>query len=66
MAMAIWICSLAQDQYQGFTVYLPISCSLRTMGKGHFKDVTDSRIKGIKKIGMVTDACWMDYRPGWR
>jgi hypothetical protein len=30
-------------------------------GKGHFKDVTDLRMKRLKEIGMVTDACWMDY-----
>lgn len=39
----------------------PTQVFLENDGKGHFKDVTDSRMKQLKKIGMVTDACWMDY-----
>ena len=39
----------------------PNQLLLENDGKGYFKDVTDSRMKGLKKIGMVTDACWMDY-----
>jgi len=39
----------------------PNQLLLENDGKGHFKDVTDYRMKGLKKIGMVTDACWMDY-----
>jgi hypothetical protein len=34
---------------------------LENDGYGHFKDVTDNRMKGLKSIGMVTDADWMDY-----
>jgi len=39
----------------------PNQLLLENDGKGHFKDVTDQRMKGLKKIGMVADACWMDY-----
>jgi hypothetical protein len=39
----------------------PNQLLLENDGKGHFKDVTDIRMAGMKKIGMVTDACWMDY-----
>ncbi|MBK7134261.1 MAG: VCBS repeat-containing protein [Bacteroidales bacterium] len=39
----------------------PNQLLLENDGKGHFKDVTDTRMKRMKKIGMVTDACWMDY-----
>ena len=39
----------------------PNQLLLENDGQGHFKDVTDYRMKGLKKIGMVTDACWMDY-----
>jgi len=34
---------------------------LENDGHGKFKDVTDQRMKNLKRIGMVTDACWMDY-----
>jgi hypothetical protein len=34
---------------------------LENDGYGHFKIVTDDRINGFKNIGMVTDACWIDY-----
>jgi hypothetical protein len=34
---------------------------LENDGKGHFKDVTEKRMNGLKKIGMVSDASWMDY-----
>jgi hypothetical protein len=34
---------------------------LENDGHGNFKDVTDLRMKNLKRIGMVTDACWMDY-----
>ncbi len=30
-------------------------------GKGHYKDVTDTYAKGLRNIGMVTDAEWMDF-----
>ena len=30
-------------------------------GKGIFKDVTDEKAPGLKKIGMVSDALWTDY-----
>ncbi len=39
----------------------PNQLLLENDGQGHFKDVTDYRMKRLKKIGMVTDACWMDY-----
>ncbi|MFH1118174.1 MAG: VCBS repeat-containing protein, partial [Bacteroidota bacterium] len=39
----------------------PNQLLLENDGHGHFKDVTDYRMKRLKKIGMVTDACWMDY-----
>jgi hypothetical protein len=34
---------------------------LENDGYGHFKDVTDLRMKDYKRMGMVTDACWVDY-----
>ena len=34
---------------------------LENDGRGHFKDVTDERMKGLRNAGMVTDASWMDY-----
>jgi hypothetical protein len=34
---------------------------LENDGYGKFRIVTDDRMKGVKKIGMVTDAAWMDY-----
>ena len=39
----------------------PNQLLLENDGQGHFKDVTDYRMKRLKKIGMVTDACWMDF-----
>jgi hypothetical protein len=39
----------------------PNQLLLENDGQGHFKDVTDYRMKRMKKIGMVTDACWMDF-----
>lgn len=39
----------------------PNQLLLENIGHGQFKDVTDDRMKGLKNIGMVTDACWMDY-----
>ncbi|MEN8116044.1 MAG: VCBS repeat-containing protein [Bacteroidota bacterium] len=34
---------------------------LENDGNGNFKDVTDERAKGLKNIGMVTDARWFNY-----
>jgi hypothetical protein len=34
---------------------------LENDGHGHFKIVSDNRINAFKKIGMVTDAAWMDW-----
>jgi enediyne biosynthesis protein E4 len=34
---------------------------LENDGHGHFKVITDDRIKAFKNIGMVTDAVWMDW-----
>jgi len=39
----------------------PNQLLLENDGHGHFKDVTDKRMKRQKKIGMVTDACWVDF-----
>ncbi|HBE43540.1 MAG TPA: hypothetical protein DDW27_20550 [Bacteroidales bacterium] len=39
----------------------PNQLLLENTGNGRFMDVTDSKMKGLKKIGMITDACWMDY-----
>lgn len=39
----------------------PNQMLLENDGKGHFTDVTDTRTTELKKIGMVTDACWMDF-----
>jgi enediyne biosynthesis protein E4 len=33
---------------------------LENDGKGHFKDVTDTYATGLRSIGMVTDAEWLD------
>lgn len=34
---------------------------LENNGKGVFTDVTDTKLKGPKSVGMVTDARWIDY-----
>nr|MCU0363860.1 FG-GAP-like repeat-containing protein [Bacteroidales bacterium] len=39
----------------------PEQLLLENNGKGQFRDVTEDRLKKIKKAGMVTDACWIDY-----
>jgi enediyne biosynthesis protein E4 len=39
----------------------PNQLLLENDGKGNFRDVTDDRMKRFKKIGMVTDACWIDF-----
>ncbi|MFZ0283206.1 MAG: VCBS repeat-containing protein, partial [Bacteroidales bacterium] len=39
----------------------PNQLLLENDGHGHFRDVTEIGMKGLKKIGMVTDATWMDY-----
>jgi hypothetical protein len=39
----------------------PNQLFLENDGHGNFKDVTETRMKHVKKIGMVTDALWMDY-----
>jgi hypothetical protein len=39
----------------------PRQMLLENDGHGNFSDVTDKRMKRLNKIGMVTDACWMDY-----
>ncbi len=39
----------------------PNQLLLENDGHGHFRDVTEIGMKGLKKIGMVTDASWMDY-----
>ena len=39
----------------------PNQLLLENDGHGNFRDVTDQRMKRFKKIGMVTDACWLDF-----
>ena len=39
----------------------PEQLLLENDGKGHFRDVTNARLRGLLNIGMVTDAEWMDY-----
>ena len=39
----------------------PEQLLLENDGKGHFKNVTASRMSGQKNIGMVTDSEWIDY-----
>jgi hypothetical protein len=34
---------------------------LENDGKGHYRNITDSNAKGLKNIGMVTDAEWIDF-----
>jgi enediyne biosynthesis protein E4 len=38
----------------------PTSSIYENDGKGHFEDVTKTKAAGIEKIGMVTDALWVD------
>lgn len=40
--------------------YSPSSYLLENNGKGIFKNVTDEKAEGLKKIGMVSDALWTD------
>lgn len=39
----------------------PEQLLLENDGKGNFRDVTDLSMQGLKNIGMVTDAVWLDY-----
>lgn len=39
---------------------IPVSYLLQNDGKGNFSIVTDKIAKGLERIGMVTDASWMD------
>jgi hypothetical protein len=39
----------------------PSQVLLKNDGMGHFQDITDSQSLGLRTVGMVTDACWMDY-----
>ena len=39
----------------------PNQVLLKNNGKGHFIDVTDSGTNELKNMGMVTDACWLDF-----
>jgi len=39
----------------------PNQMLLENDGKGNFSDVTENRMKRLRRIGMVTDACWIDY-----
>jgi len=40
--------------------FSPASYLLENNGKGIFKEVTESKAKGLKNIGMVSDAIWTD------
>jgi len=39
----------------------PNQLLLENDGRGHFKDVTEKRMKKMRKPGMVTDAVWVDF-----
>jgi len=39
----------------------PNQMLLENDGHGNYKDVTEKRLKRMKRAGMVTDACWTDY-----
>jgi len=39
----------------------PDQLLLENDGRGKFRDVTEDRMKKLKKAGMVSDATWMDY-----
>lgn len=39
----------------------PVQYLLENDGYGHFTDITEAGIPGIRNIGMVTDASWTDY-----
>jgi hypothetical protein len=39
----------------------PEQLLLENDGHGHFKDVTSEKAPGLKNIGMVTSAAWVDY-----
>ncbi len=39
----------------------PNQMLLENDGKGNFTDITEKRMKRLIKIGMVTDASWIDY-----
>ena len=41
----------------------PSSYLLENDGEGLFRDVTSEKTAGLKKIGMVTDALWIDIDP---
>ena len=44
----------------------PSSFLLKNDGKGNFSDVTDQLASGLKDIGLVTDALWVDVdNDGW-
>lgn len=44
-----------------FSYGLPVDgYLLENDGEGNFKDVTDIRAKGLRKIGMITDMAWAD------
>lgn len=49
------------DRLLPFSYGLPVDgYLLENDGKGNFKDVTDVRAKGLRKIGMITDMVWAD------
>jgi len=44
----------------GFYGVSPQSYLLENDGNGYFKDVTEEVAPGLARLGMVTDACWVD------
>jgi len=46
---------------QGAYGWSPNQLLLENDGTGHFKDITDLIAHGLKEIGMVTDASWLDF-----
>lgn len=55
--MDLFVGGRSTRPYYGGT---PESFLLHNNGKGHFSIVTDQLAKGLARIGMVTDACWVD------
>lgn len=55
--MDLLVCSRSVPGAYGLS---PEQYLLENDGRGYFRDVTDIRMKGFKKAGMVTDACWTD------
>ena len=59
--MVIWICLWGEGFLPNEYPYAPESFLLENNGKGVFLDVTENIAKGLKNIGMVSDALWTDF-----